>query len=189
MSIKTWDKRDVLPIINSKEYNALLEQLEKNVKFVENFRGKMKPNISIQEFMNIIKAEKVIAEITSRLGSYSYMWFSENTSDQAAKSFRSNIERIGVDVGNRTMFFSLWFKSLDEKNAERIINGVPNEYKYFLKFIRVLKPHTLTEAEEKIINFKDTTGGNALIKLYDMITNNFIFTLNIKGKKKELTRG
>ena len=54
--------------------------------------------------------------------------------------------------------------------------------------MRLLKLHTLAESEEKIINIKDTTGSNALIKLYDIITNNFIFTLNVNGKKKELTR-
>ncbi|MBI2148603.1 M3 family oligoendopeptidase [Candidatus Woesearchaeota archaeon] len=183
-----WNLRDVLPEVNSREYKNLLDELEKNVKFIENYREKLDSNIDINEFMSIIRTNENISETIARLCDYSYLWFSENTADQKAKSFRSNVEQISVNVGNRIMFFSLWFKSLDDTNAQRIINGVPNEYKYFLKFIRLLKPHTLAESEEKIINIKDTTGGNALIKLYDIITNNFIFTLNIKGKRRELTR-
>ena len=189
MPIKTWNKRDILPEINSKEYNKLLEELENHVKFIENYRTKLNPEISINEFMNIINKYEKISVIISRLVDYSYLWFSENTSDQKSKSFRTSVEQISVDVSNRTMFFSLWFKNIDEKNSLRIINSVPNEYKHYLEFIRVMKPYTLTEAEEKIINLKDITGGGALIKLYDIITNDFLFNLIIKGKKKELTRG
>ncbi len=188
MPIKSWDKSDILPKLESKEYNNLLKELEEKTKFIEGYRNKLNPNISTEEFMKIIKASEVSAEISSRLHSYAYLWFSENTSDQEAKSFRSKTEQISLDIGNRTMFISLWFKSLDNKNADRIIKGVPHEYKYFLEQIRLFKQHTLTEPEEKIINIKDVTGINTLIKVYDIITNDFVFNLNIKGKKLELTR-
>ena len=183
-----WNLGDILPKIGSNKYKQLLQSLEDNVKYVEEFRGKLNPNIDINDFMGIVKAQEKIADIICRLGDYAYLWFSEDTADQKAKSFRSNVEQLSVNVGNRTMFFSLWFKNLDDKNAEGIINDIPDEYKYYLRYMRLLKLHTLAENEERIINIKDTTGNNALIKLYDIITNNFVFTLNIKGKKKELTR-
>ncbi len=188
MQKKTWNKRDVLPEINSKEYNTLLEELEKNVKFIESYRDKLKPDIDIKEFMSIIKVLENIYEINYRIINYGYLWFSENTADQQAKSFRATVEQKSAKIGNRTMFFWLWLKSLDEKSAERIINNVPNEYKYYLKYIRIFKKHTLTEPEEKIINIKGVTGTNALIKIYDTITNNFVFTLKIGNKVKNLTR-
>src|SRR3989338_5556313 len=183
-----WNLGDILPKIGSNKYKQLLQSLEDNVKYVEEFRGKLNPNIDINDFMGIVKAQEKIADIICILGDYAYLWFSEDTADQKAKSFRSNVEQLSVNVGNRTMFFSLWFKNLDDKNAEGIINDIPDEYKYYLRYMRLLKLHTLAENEERIINIKDTTGNNALIKLYDIITNNFVFTLNIKGKKKELTR-
>src|SRR3989338_6083243 len=149
-----WNLGDILPKIGSNKYKQLLQSLEDNVKYVEEFRGKLNPNIDINDFMGIVKAQEKIADIICRLGDYAY----------------------------------LWFKNLDDKNAEGIINDIPDEYKYYLRYMRLLKLHTLAENEERIINIKDTTGNNALIKLYDIITNNFVFTLNIKGKKKELTR-
>ncbi len=188
MAKKTWNKKDILPDINSREYNLLLENLEKNVKFIELFRDKLKPEISADDFMLIIKAEEKISELISRLTDYAYLWFSEDTSDQQAKKFRATAEQLSVNVCNRIMFFNLWFKSLDDKNTSRIINEVPKDYKYYLEYIRILKPYTLSEPEEKLINLKDVTGGNALIKLYDTITNGFVFNLKTDGRKKELTR-
>ncbi len=55
---KRWNLRDVLPEVNSKEYKLLLEDLEKNVKFIESFRGKLNSSISIKDFMNIMNNNK-----------------------------------------------------------------------------------------------------------------------------------
>jgi len=54
--------------------------------------------------------------------------------------------------------------------------------------MRQFKPHTLSEAEEKIVNLKNVTGANALSNLYETITNKFMFTLEVGGEKKTLTR-
>ncbi len=62
------------------------------------------------------------------------------------------------------------------------------EITYWLETLRLFKPHTLTEAEEKIINIKDTTGVSALQTLYDLITNRYTFTIEIDGEPKSLTR-
>jgi oligoendopeptidase F len=57
-----------------------------------------------------------------------------------------------------------------------------------LDSLRRFKPHTLSEAEEQIINLKDLNGVRALTTLYDMITNAFSFKVEIDGEVKDLTR-
>ncbi len=180
-----WRKEDLLLGIGSKEYIKLLEELEKNIKFIEGYNQKLKPNIPIDDFMKIIRSDEKIAEISSRIGNYAYLWFSEDTSNQKAKSFMSSSDELLTKNANRIIFFSLWFKKLDDANAERIINGVPDEYKYFLEAIRKTRKYTLSEAEEKIINIKDINGTDALHKIYEVTTNNFSFNLK---EKKNLTR-
>jgi oligoendopeptidase F len=63
------------------------------------------------------------------------------------------------------------------------------DYRYWLEQIRNFKPHTLSEAEEKIVNIKNTTGASALNTLYAAITNRYVFRLEVGGEVKELTRG
>jgi oligoendopeptidase F len=55
--------------------------------------------------------------------------------------------------------------------------------------MRKFKPHTLSEPEEKIVNIKNVTGSQALQRLYDTITNRYVFKLEVDGEVKELTRG
>jgi oligoendopeptidase F len=55
--------------------------------------------------------------------------------------------------------------------------------------MRHFKPHTLTEPEEKIVNIKNVTGNNALVRLYDSITNRYVFKVEVDGQVKEMTRG
>jgi oligoendopeptidase F len=50
-------------------------------------------------------------------------------------------------------------------------------------------PHTLSEAEERIINLKNVNGRSALNQLYESITNRYTFLLDIDGETKTLTRG
>ena len=60
-------------------------------------------------------------------------------------------------------------------------------YRYYLEAMRLYKPHTLSEAEEKIVNIKNVTGVNALGNLYDSITNRYMFKMKVNGKEKEMT--
>jgi len=63
------------------------------------------------------------------------------------------------------------------------------DYSYWLEEMRHYKPHTLTEAEEKIINTKNVTGVSAFNTLYDSLTNRYVFKVEVDGGMKELTRG
>ena len=74
---------------------------------------------------------------------------------------------------------------MDDNNANRLINEAPKVYQEHLKHERSLSRYTLKESEEKIINILDTTGIEALIKIYDRMTNGFEYEyIEVKGKKK-----
>ena len=62
------------------------------------------------------------------------------------------------------------------------------DLKYFLESIRRFKPYTLSEVQESLINLKDVNGIDALVGLYEMITNRFIFSFEVNGEQKNLTR-
>jgi oligoendopeptidase F len=86
------------------------------------------------------------------------------------------------------MFLQLWWKELDDAVAARLL-GESGPYRYWLERLRLQKPHTLSEAEERIINLKNVNGVNALNTLYDSITNRYTFRLRVDGEEREMTRG
>ena len=103
-------------------------------------------------------------------------------------TFLGNVEQNLAVMGNRLLFFSLWWKDLPDDEAARLMSA-SGDYRYWLEEMRHFKPHTLTEPEEKIINLKNVTGSSAINNLYQTITNRYVFKLTVAGETKELTRG
>jgi oligoendopeptidase F len=124
----------------------------------------------------------------TRLYAFAGLSFSADTQDQIAQTLVARVDQFMALLQNRTLFFSLWWKDLDEEPAAHLM-AQSGDYRYWLEEMRHFKPHTLTEPEEKIVNIKNVTGSNALGNLYDSITNRYTFKLEVDGELKDLTRG
>jgi oligoendopeptidase F len=123
-----------------------------------------------------------------RLYGFAGLAFSADTQDQAVMALMGRVEQFLAEMGNRTLFFSLWWKALDDANAVRLIQSA-GDLSYWLEEMRHFKPHTLSEPEEKIINLKNVTGASAIEHLYDTYTNRYTFKVEVGGEVKEMTRG
>lgn len=169
------------------QFDHLIKKLDSQVSKFESLRGGLDSTMSSQVFVNILKLNETIAQDSARLSAYAYLWFSENTKNLEARAFKTKVEERLTAFQNRMLFFELWWQSVDESNAARLMK-FSGDVLYFLESIRRYKPHTLSEAEEKVINVKNTTGRHALNTIYDVLTNGLTFSLIVKGRKKALTR-
>jgi oligoendopeptidase F len=181
-----WDLTDLVkdPV---GQLAAHISAIEGHVTQIEAARDTLSPTLSNSDFASTLNLSESVAQSSSRLGAYAYLWFSENTKDSKARSFKANVEERLTALQNRLLFFELWWQSIDEKNAARLLDG-SGDMRYHLETIRRYTPHTLTEPEEKIINTKNVTGRSAVNTLYDVVTNGLTFMLNVGGKKKVLNR-
>ena len=168
-------------------FEALVGEIESRVAQFESARAQLSPTMATSIFHTLLTLSEDIAAASSRLSAYAYLWFSENTKHLAARSFKTKVEERLTALHNRLVFFDLWWQSVDENNARRLMTGT-GTLRYHLETIRRFQPHTLSEPEEKIINIKNVTGRSAVHSLYDVVTNGFMFTLTVKGKRKTLTR-
>ena len=169
------------------QFDAYLADLEAKVARFESSRTQLAPTMAGEEFRRLLDLSQEIAESSSRLGAYAYLWFSENTKNLEARSFRTKVEERLTALSNRLLYFDLWWQGVDQDNARRLMTGT-GSLRYHLETIRRYQPHTLSEPEEKIINIKNITGRSAVNQLYDVVTNSFTFTLAVKGKRLTLTR-
>ncbi|MDT8306505.1 MAG: M3 family oligoendopeptidase, partial [Anaerolineae bacterium] len=129
-----------------------------------------------------------IVRHASRLRGYAGLNFAADTQNQRGQNFMARIQQVLAELDNDTMFFKLWWKGLDDDAAGRLL-AASGPYHYWLEQLRLERPHTLSEAEERIINLKDVNGVNALNTLYDALTNRYTYKLVVDGEEKELTRG
>jgi len=181
-----WSLQDLL-LGGAVQMENRLDQIETCVQKIESYRPQLSTDLAQDDFLDLLHALESLRELTARAGGYAYLRYSENTQDPAALSLRDRIEQILTEVDNRTMFFSLWFKSLPDATAGRYIS-IAGDLHYYLESLRRYKPYTLSEPEEKIINLKDVNGCQALVKIYEILTNGFTFNLEVDGELKKLTR-
>ncbi|MCX8061590.1 MAG: M3 family oligoendopeptidase [Anaerolineales bacterium] len=186
--LSAWSLADLFPAHDSSEMRQAFAKLEEDTKHFEGQRSQLKAEIDNHTFLGMVRQLEQINYLLSKVHAFAELWFSSDTQDQAAQAFLAQVEQLAATLQNRTLFFSLWWKDLDEQNAARLMDA-SGDYRYWLEMMRKFKPHTLSEAEEKIVNIKDVTGVQALRNLYDAITNRYVFTLEVEGEKKELTRG
>jgi oligoendopeptidase F len=183
-----WSLADLFPSPDGPEINAAFKSLEEQVSEFEKERENLIPEISNEKFLQIIRRVEKFVKLENRLYGFAELWFAENTQNQSAQTLVARIDQLLAEYSNRTLFFNLWWKSLDDAAAERLLAD-SGDFRYWLEEMRHFKPHTLTEPEEKIINIKDVTGLNAINMLYDSITNRYTFKMEVDGEEKEVTRG
>ncbi len=184
-----WNLKDLFPAHDGDEVKQAFADMEAKVTEIEEkYRGKLSPDMDVEEFMTLVEMQEEVTRIASRVGQYSGLWFAEDTQNQDAQAFQSKVQQFMAGLQNRTLFFSLWWKSLEEEETKRFMD-VAQDYQYWLEQIRNFKPYTLSEEEEKVINIKDVTGINAIRTLYSSLTNRYVFKVEVDDEIKELTRG
>ncbi|HMQ52126.1 MAG TPA: M3 family oligoendopeptidase [Anaerolineae bacterium] len=183
-----WSLADIFTEPQGSEVKQTVEALEQTTSALEAMRPVLSPDISEANFARLLAHYERFTELAHRLGSYGQLWFSEDTQNQNALAMMGRMEQLLTEAQNRILFVSLWWKGLDDEAANRLL-AYAGDMRYSLVQERLFKDYTLSEAEEKVINIKDINGVNALTTLYDMITNKFVFEIEVDGEVKKLTRG
>jgi oligoendopeptidase F len=186
-TIKKWDLSQLYPSFDSPELQGAFDNVEEQVASFEGVRGKLNPDMDANTFLDVVRASESMSRIVNKMYSFAGLAFAEDTQNQNAQTLIARMQQFAAEMQNRVMFFSLWWKEVDDKDAERLMKD-SGDYRYYLEEIRHFKPHTLSEAEEKIVNIKDVTGMGALLPIYDAITNRYVFKLEVNGEVQELTR-
>jgi oligoendopeptidase F len=183
-----WSLTDLFPGLETPELEEAFTFLETQVADFEKLRPQLKADIPASSFLEVVHDTEESTKLAYKLYSFASLAFAADTQDQRIQALLGRIQQFMAELENRVLFFSLWWKDLDEANAVRLL-AASGDYRYYLEEMRHFKPHTLSEPEEKIVNLKNVTGSNALVTLYDSITNRYVYKLEVAGEVKELTRG
>ena len=181
-----WNLEDLLAEPVEDSLDKLLADLDKSVTSFEANRPLLSDSIAQGEFRNILQQYEHILELGHRAYAYAHLFFFSDVKNQAALILRDRVDQAATAADNRTLFFTLWLKSLTPDTIARL--APDGDYHHYLSNLLKFKPYTLGESEEQIINLKDTNGINAIVNLYDMITNSFTFTVEVEGERRPLTR-
>lgn len=183
-----WSLDELFPTFDSQELKEGQARLEDMVASFEALRPSLAPGMSAESFKGVLAAYEELIRLLSRLVGFGQLRFAEDTQDSRAQTYLAQSQQLAAEIDNRTMFFKLWWKGLGDDQAGSLLQAA-GDFRYWLEALRLQRPHTLSEPEEKVINLKDVNGPVALRNLYDSITNRYVFRLEVDGEEKELTRG
>lgn len=172
---------------NDPAIETTIKEVERLVVEIESLRPTLLTTISAKDFSVFLTLNERMTVVFHQLFGFGSLSFASNTQNQQAQTFLGRLGQLAAEVQNRILFFSLWWKELDDQNAARLIETAEDRT-YWLTRLRHNRPFTLSEAEEKIINLKDVNGATVLNRLYTSITSRYTFQLEIDGSKQELSR-
>ncbi len=190
-TLSSWDLSELLAEPSEALIEERLGQVEETVQTFEGLRDKLAPDMDPGILLAAVRQYEALIEQAQLLGGYGSLWFSADTQSADALTFRNQMQQVFTETQNRTLFFSLWWKSLDDEQAERLLPSAAEQpdYRHYLQEMRLFKPYTLDEKSEQLINIKDANGMNALMTVYSMLTNRLEFDMTVDGETKKVTRG
>lgn len=185
-----WDLSELLPEASEAVIADRLDTLEEAVQAFESKRDRLSAEMDPQDLLIVVKEHESLLEQLYVLYAYGSLWFSSDTQSSAALTYRNQMQQVLTETQNRLLFFDLWWKALDDEDAQALLpTGEEDaDYRFYLEDLRRTKPFTLDERSEQLINIKDGNGISALVTLYAMLTNRLEFTIEVDGETKTLTR-
>ena len=195
-----WDISELLADDSEAGISRELERLESEVEDFVGRRDTLVPGMTPEDLLAAVREYERLLARMDVLGAHAGLRFSADTQSAEILGRRNRMQQAITDLQNRVLFFELWWKNLDDADAERLLPGgheiddvTPARHKrdlrHYLRELRRFKPFTLDERSEQIINTKNANGIGGILTLYSMLTNRQEYHLELGGESRTLTEG
>jgi len=188
--LSSWSLAELLPEPSPDVIAERIAEVEAAVVELEAERSLLSPTMTAESLFGVVRQYERLVERLTVLDAYGSLWFSSDTQSRGAQSYRNRLKQLITGWYNRILFFELWWKGLQDDEADALLptRAEHSDYRHFLESLRRLKPYTLNERSEQIVNLKDANGISGVLTLYSMLTNRLEFHLEVDGETQTLTR-
>ncbi|MBI5758552.1 MAG: M3 family oligoendopeptidase [Planctomycetales bacterium] len=186
-----WNLSDLYSAVDDPRIDADLSDVERRCReFAERFRGLFAPErLTAGELLAALGEYESLAEVMSKLGSYSGLITAADTVDPAKRKLEDRVRQSLVERENELTFFELGWLAVPDDVAARIADDpVLANYRHYLTSARRYQPHTKSESEEQLLNQKSLTARAAWIDLFDEFVASLQFKLDYAGETRSLTQ-
>lgn len=186
-----WDLSD---LFRSHDDPAIQETLAACRASAERFADRYRGTISVpggpppEHLLAAIREMETLQAEVERAGAFAGLLYASDTTRPEHRDLRERIEQHLTEIGNLVLFFELEWLELAEDVAGALI-GHPAlaGYRHFLRQARRMRPHTLSEPEERLLNERDNTGPRAFGRLFTELTSSLHFPFRRNGRDERLT--
>ena len=185
-ALPEWNLKDLYAGPNSLELEADLKNAETHARA---FQSAYRDRVSLLNGADLAAAigdYENLSETASRVMSFAQLLHATHTTDpEVGRFFQTLRERVNA-ITSETLFFTLELNAIDDNViAAQLDDPAMAHYAPWIRDTRVMHPHQLDEAQEKLLHEKDVAGRSAWVRLFDETLAHLKFDLN--GEKKPLT--
>ncbi len=166
-----WDLRDLYRGVDDPAINEdLRAALAAAQAFETNYRGHLAVagGPPADFLLTALRQLEALSERMDRPAIYASLVHAARTDDPRHGALLSHTREQRTAINKHLIFFDLEWVQVDDAAAGRLLaDPLLARYRHFLEQRRAMRPHYLTEPEEKILEQKSTTGRSAFIRLFD----------------------
>jgi oligoendopeptidase F len=167
----------------------LVEALGRAKKFAQEYRGKIRVDGGpTAELVAAAVAElESIFEQADKPAIYAGLLHAADARPPEHGALVAKTQEKGSEIRNELLFFELEWIALDDAPAKTVIeDSACKRYRHYLSSMRRYKPHTLSEAEEKLLEETANTGRRAFNRLFDEMLSALTFEVQIDGTTERM---
>jgi len=120
-SLSGWDLSELLPAPSESIFNVWLTELDTAATAFEARRASLDPLMDPAELLAILRQYEALLNRIQVINGYASLWFYSDTGSQEALTFRNRVRQASTAAGNRILFFTLWWRSLPDDEAWRLL--------------------------------------------------------------------
>jgi pepF/M3 family oligoendopeptidase len=193
--IPHWDLSNVYPGLESKEYDADIEQLKGQIKALEKFfaeklakvDAKTDPKALGALLADIVDQWNAIYTLFGTLRPYIYSFVSTDSRDKVAMKKMSEFQMIGVDVQKLGVQFQAWIGKIAPALDNAINqNETAQAHAFALKEEAEQSKYMMSEIEEGLAAELNLSGASAWSKLQGTVTSQLTVDFELDGKMQKL---
>jgi oligoendopeptidase F len=167
-----WRLEDLFETPEDPAFKATLAEAKaKTADFVKVFGGQNLEKLSGDDLYQAILAYESLSETFGKLGTYTFLLFSENRNDTARAQVYQNTREALQALESDLIFFTLALCALSETHVQNLYQTHQGMARYqpWLDQVRVFKPYTLEETSEKLMHDLHITSRDGWIRLFDQV--------------------
>ena len=111
----------------------------------------------------------MLDEILGRVMSYAGLVHAGNVTDPEVGRFYQTMQERVNDIGTHTLFFTLELNKIEDDALEAKLaeSEALAHYQPWLREVRAMRPHQLSDEIEKLLYEKSVAGRSAWVRLFD----------------------
>jgi oligoendopeptidase F len=175
---------------DSAEFKAALDEArERASRFESDYKGKLVQLTRGGSLIDAIRDSEALADLTGRIGSYSFLRYAQNSADPDRAKFMGDTNEALTTLSTRVLFFELELNRIEDAELEAAMAQDTElaRYRTWFADLRKAKPYQLDDRLEELFHDKSVTAFSAWNRLFDETLSSLEFEVDGETLNMEAT--